>query len=213
MPTLPDLKLAYFPVPKVACTSLKLFFFEFENGFPFKDFYISGKHFHIHEFWPSRKFENYDHSSIQRFNKFCVVRDPVERVISCYYNRVLFHDEISPDHIAKSKSAIGLKPRPTLSEFIERFDKYRDAIPSIKHHTDSLVHYLGRSPEFYDQIYNMKDITIFVSDLCSNYNKNIKLSFAQKTNKKMSANELHSKLVKKIQQFYQEDYDVYGDFI
>ena len=39
---LPDHKLSYFFVPKVACTSLKYMFYEVENGRRFEPFRING---------------------------------------------------------------------------------------------------------------------------------------------------------------------------
>jgi hypothetical protein len=57
-------KLSYILVPKVACTSLKAFFFEVENGLPFRDFRTSGRPWWIHQFYPnSRHARRRDHGA------------------------------------------------------------------------------------------------------------------------------------------------------
>ena len=43
---LDDLKLSYTPVPKTACTSLKMVFFDIENGREFVPFRHNGREFH-----------------------------------------------------------------------------------------------------------------------------------------------------------------------
>ena len=94
-------KLVYYPCPKNAHTSAMLFFVKhlgLENKFVFigdkipkykqkkKD--LSGK-INLHNFMPT--FQKF--SVINVDYKCCIIRDPVERFLSAYRNRILYHKD------------------------------------------------------------------------------------------------------------------------
>lgn len=103
-------KISYYPVPKCACTSLKLVFFRIENGYDFRNFRVNGKMRYIHSFYASRKFANARDLDGDDHFRFAVVRDPVERLLSCYSNRVLYYRELSARKLSPEATAAGCRP-------------------------------------------------------------------------------------------------------
>jgi hypothetical protein len=61
--------LSYFPVPKCACSSLKAFFFELENGRPFQNYRANGKVIHIHHVYRTLPFETTRHRPVPTTGK------------------------------------------------------------------------------------------------------------------------------------------------
>jgi hypothetical protein len=141
-------KISYFPVPKVACSSLKFFFFEVENGFPFRQFMVNGDLFHIHHTYPSgwgtrEPFWTTDLARIADHRRFCVARDPIERLVSAYADRVLVHRDIDP--------------APRLGEFIDRLEEHQEKSPAIHHHTRPMTDFIGPSPNYYERVFDIRE--------------------------------------------------------
>lgn len=211
---IPKLKLAYFPVPKVACTSLKKACFELENGFPFKDFWVNGTLRHIHNIYESRPLRVEFQSSVNDFShRICLVRDPIKRVLSCYSNRVVFHRELVKWALPPAALTAGLKPNPTLHEFIEHFELYRSVSVSIAHHTEPMTTFLGVDPKLYTRIYRFEEISE-IGELFSALNGGpIRISHEQSEGPKFDPQDLSSHETNKIRAFYASDYDLFGEWL
>ena len=122
------LKIAFQNTPKVATTSIfnwiytLLYKKEFEGK--------KEKGTYIHGWFKSQNNEIIENVALNEFKcpegylSFCLIRDPVKRLLSAYSNRVLYHNELvllSP----KASPIIdsGLAIRPSLGCFIEHFEK------------------------------------------------------------------------------------------
>src|SRR5204863_9345498 len=90
--------------------------------------------------------------------RFTVVRDPIERLLSAYSNRVLQHDELSEARLRYGQADANLTPRPGIGVFIDNLEQYRAADESIRHHTEPLTYFLGDDPTYYNRIYGMSEI-------------------------------------------------------
>jgi hypothetical protein len=159
----PKLKLIYVSVPKCACTSVKTVMFFLENNRGFQELTINGKKKYVHQFYPSRKFKetstvfNNRYKELGGYTKFCVLRDPIERIVSAYKNRVIHFGELKEETLKKH----GINPKlanPSFPQFVEHFFQYRK-VPKIQHHTNELNYFLGTDPSYYDKIFNLKNIS------------------------------------------------------
>lgn len=78
--------------------------------------------------------------------KFCIVRDPVERFISAFTNRILFHQ----------------KPRIhiTITDFIKNIDTLLEltSFKDAKIHFTTQVQYIGSNPSVYTHIFDIKKL-------------------------------------------------------
>ena len=205
-------KISYISVPKVACTSIKSYFFEYENGFPFKPMRINEKRWGVHNAYAGVEFEDLPHKRIANHAFYAVVREPVARFLSCYSNRVQHHRELAPKFIKPRFQKVGLKPNPTIHEFIERLEEYRTTSRSVGWHSRPLTASLGTDIKRYDRIYKFKELGEFVTDMNKRLGHNGTLPHLQSGGKKIKADVLSKAEIQKIQDHYASDYEFFSDY-
>lgn len=133
----------YHPAPKCGCSTMKEVILR-ANGIdgrwkPAQEF--------PHRFIPCVKF-----NEVKADVKMCVVRDPIERFISGYSNRVLFHKDIKPIEFNK---------------FVDNFEYFYKKVPIFRHHFTPQTWFVGKDPKYYTNIFfvnEMSDAIDFVSD-------------------------------------------------
>lgn len=206
------IKLAYFPAPKVACTSLKLMFYQVENGRNFEKSIINGEVFHIHHHYPAIRFDMSRHERMSGLERVCVVRDPVSRFISSYTNRVIFHGELDESRLPAKAIAKGAKPRPSLEEYVERIELYRKYSKSIRWHTEPQVTFYGGDKRYFQKVYGMSELESFRGYVSERLGEEVELPHAQSGGPKISKEDLSSNAMRKIREMYSEDYDVFQRF-
>jgi Sulfotransferase family len=129
--------LAYYPVPKAACTSLKLMFFELNEGQPFKAWkkatgYAGG----IHVFFNIRGRPKPDATGL---TGLVVLRDPFARALSTYFDKVA-RGVFQPKLVAAGFdfAAAGLDPRPGVGSFLANLAQYLKASPLLRRHASAV---------------------------------------------------------------------------
>src|SRR5881628_2940232 len=88
----------YFPVPKVGCTSLKLAIMQHNR--PRKCARLrSEEQVHGRNGYrsPPAQWEWRTYVRPSRMRAFCVIRDPIDRFVSGYRNRILFHHDLGEE--------------------------------------------------------------------------------------------------------------------
>ena len=195
--------IAYISAPKCACTSIKELIFCLENNCKFNKvrdhkgalcLIINEKKHYIHDFYPTISFAKQEQTRLQRLHCFCIVRDPIDRIISCYNNRVLRYKVLTQD--ALSEADIRAPANPDPNQFIKNLDQYKK-ISDIKHHTLPLIHFLGSESNFYDEIFNLNSLNKAEKTLKRHFGKqNANLLHLQRTNRDIQ-NSLKNTLPKK----------------
>lgn len=203
-------KLSYVPVPKVACTSLKTMFFEIENGFAYQPFSTSGRKWWIHDFFKSIPFSDQPIERMVDHVRMAVVRDPVQRLLSCYSNRVVHHQELSKQKAFKQLTEADLPFSPDLSTFVKLLPEYYAAVHTISHHAMPFVDYLGRDPQFYTHIYRIEETTDMAYEVERITGKKATLKRLQNGGPKIGVDALSEKEIAMLKDFYAEDYAVFG---
>jgi hypothetical protein len=145
--------------------------------------------------------------------RLAVVRDPLQRFLSCYSNRVMFHRELSWAHISADMQKAGAVPNPTLDQFIERLDLYREASDSIRHHCDPMIQFLGGDPSYFTRIFSIKQMDLFTKRVQKITGSMVVPGHSQAGGKKLFVRDLAQAQRKKLREFYEEDYDIYGGFL
>ena len=207
-----DHKLSYVSIPKVACTSIKRMFFEIENGRRFEPFKINGQDMHIHKLYPRMSFSDLPHARMANNTRLTLVRDPIKRLLSCYSNRVVHYKELSLKKAGPALKKAGLKPNPDLSLFLERFEDYRAASYSIKHHSRPMVALIGRDPAYYDEVYSLAQIDAFAERVGKIVGRPVQLPHGQTGGPKISPDVLTTAQVDFIRNYYAEDYAIWGKY-
>lgn len=211
--------LVYFPVPKVACTSIKTAILRHNDPtlaarIPAREPFAlpdGRKVRHIHEVYPSRPLRLYDPLVQTGRRWFCVVRDPLKRFLSSYSNRVLHHDDLKHSHPGALEAA-GLMRQPDLEEFIDRLEAYCEVNRPIWHHVRPMVDFLGRRPKRYDRIFSMRALDQ-IADYCAEAGAPIALPHLQTGGPKFAVSDLSPRSMEKLKRYYAEDYRRYGDYI
>ena len=205
-------KLAYYPVPKAACSSLKALFFEIENGRRFEDYHASGQLRRVHDVaYGSPAFQHKFMLQYRDYDNICVVRDPVDRVVSCYADRVVKRGELSEQHLTSWAIAQGAVPDPDFETFVDRIGLYMLFSANIHHHTAPLWHYLGPAPDFYTRIFTMADLEAMSAFIRERTGSQVRLGRDNPADR--TGVTPTSKDVDRIRRAYQVDYALFAAWL
>lgn len=195
-------------------TSLKHWAYEYENGRKFEVLQIQGAPFYVHRFYPTVVFEKTQH--VEGHTRIAVVRNPVDRFLSMYRNRVLSDQ---PSH-RESRIAIqesNLPVHPDLETFVRDFQQYREVSWEIAHHSKPQVEYLGNRMDFYNQVFSMNQVSALEAFLAQLTGGPVALPHDQKTNRHLQFNNPQTgnpidlaSVQSQIADLYPEDFEVYG---
>lgn len=158
----PALGLAYFPVPKNACTSLKHFFYGVNESVPFTpEAQENGQVAYIHDIpgYLSPLFEPRFVSMTRDRARLAVIRHPFRRLISAYNNRVHRHWELSAAVLGQEVlERTGLLPDPPFDLFMERIGDYTAVSPSMWHHTAPQTAFLGPDLSIFHHVHRVEEL-------------------------------------------------------
>jgi len=164
---LPDHKLVFFAAPKVASSSIKKMLYQVQTGEEFPERHPDGSKTRIHgDFSPTVKFLDVGHGKYKKWAKITLVRDPVERIISAYANKVVNLGVLKEKHTAPEVlEKFGLHPAPSLGYFARNIDKYRLVSRSVNHHTAPLTAFLGHDLGYFDVVFKFDQLPMLVDFL------------------------------------------------
>ncbi len=193
-------KLIYYPCPKNANTSAKLFFAkhaEIEDKFVFisdkipqykqtRSMFATEKKINIVSFLPSKqKFKK-----VLADEKCCIIRDPIKRFISAYNNRILFHkDKQFKNH--------------TVNMIIEKLENNLFE----NEHFLPQTFFLGNDLKYYTIVGNIKNIYKFEKMVNSFFEKKIKFPKIQTGGNTFDL-KLDKSQLDKIKKIYNQDFDL-----
>jgi hypothetical protein len=199
--------LVYFPVPKVACTSLKRAIYAHNAPDEYAKRVAlarSGQAFYIHRIYRSRRM--YWWRFLPYFGKkwFCVVRDPIERFVSAHKNRVLEHGDLA--------NVDGLPRNPDLDTFASNLSSYCSVSTPIRHHTKPMTNFLGRWPGLYDRIFRLDQIADLKAYV---HERGVDLDIGHFKNSKLDYSEIHlsAASLSALRDFYRSDYEAFGRYL
>ena len=192
-------KLVYYPCPKNANTSAKLFFLKhlgIENKFIFigdkiplykqKESDLNGLQ-NLVNFLPSKQ----PFAEINADFKCCLLRDPLNRFLSAFKNRILFHkDEEFQNH--------------SIDMIIEKLENNLFE----NQHFLPQNYFLGKDIKYFSFHADLKNISIFVEKVNDFFQKKIHFPKIQ-TNNDNSDIKLTKKQEQKLIKIYQEDYNLF----
>lgn len=131
--------------------------------------------------------------------KFCVVRDPIERFVSAYCDRVLRYGRKE------------LESFPTISSLVHSIHSLGD-FASLAHHVRPMVDFYGREPQKYDQVFRFSKLDRLKNFLEVQMNQNLpdlRLQSCEKIEKPT----LTDKDRTILQEFYADDYEVFHEYL
>jgi hypothetical protein len=203
----------YFPVPKVASTSIKHFLFEVENGFEFRHFVLNNKVYYIYDFVQNVKFDRNIEEVVTNMYGMCIVRDPIERLVSAYKNRVFREHMLSKGCLSKRAIRAGVVPYPDFQTFCDRMTLYRKYSEDIRLHTEPMCCFLGKRPEIFKEIFNIGELGRFQDKINAMSGTECVLPRIHQTSNMRNSIDIGGLSKSYIRKFYEIDYDIYGKFL
>ncbi len=193
--------IGYFPIPKVACTSIKAALFFVEHNRPHDPVRDDGSH--VHQYYDRKRSEIGDCDF-----RFIVIRDPIRRFLSAYNNRVGHHKELTYESV-KERSPGALKNievfQPNIAQFIDDFEMYYSVEP-IRHHTRPISESLSDGLASFTHVYRIEEIGKLRSELESRLGRDIGIPRLQTGGTDVDLKDLSRKQIEFLMDFYQEDY-------
>ncbi len=131
-------------------------------------------------------------------HRICVIRDPVDRFLSGYTNRVLFHGNL------------GAKP-PGIEEFIVDLERYRATNAAVRGHFLPQCAFLGKDTGLFTHVFRISEL-----EECRRWLESMQqtslpaLQLQQSGDKSKPA--LNPELAAKVKGIYHEDYLSWGYF-
>ena len=176
----------YHPAPKCCSTSVKQMIY---NAVGIKKDFNE-----MTEGWPhnelSKPINTIKFKQADADIRLCVLRDPVERFLSGYANRV------------KYKKII--KNPPEFDQFLENFNFYFENNESVNHHFSPQTYFIGDDPLYYTHVYFDSEIEKVVELINYIFSANIK-NIRKQTGGKKPEN-LSDHQISLIKNFYEDDY-------
>ncbi|WP_158234168.1 sulfotransferase family 2 domain-containing protein [Oceaniglobus indicus] len=174
---------------------------------------MNGRKRHIHEYYRSSLWDVIPHKRIADFHRVTVVRDPVERFLSAYGNRVIHHRELSPRKTGPKFKNRGLEHNPDLDLFIDRFEEYYGASGPIHHHMRPMVDFVGDDPSYFSKVYKIGDVDDFVADVGEHVGAALTIGRHQTGGRKFRKEDLSPAQLAKMESFYHADYEAFGNYL
>lgn len=201
--------IAYIAIPKVACTSTKVLFYEINNHTKWPSHRIPFSQVHGYPGYATPDLTLTHFDDMAGFTKVAIVRDPVSRVISAYYDKarsvVLESKGLKP---ALTKAGLTTDPSPTL--FAENIQLYSDICPVIESHIRPYEKFIGSDLGKFDQIFKLEEIVKFIGFISDRLGRKVEMPTANVIgSKKVEKRTIFSDYDKQlIASFCQRDYDL-----
>jgi hypothetical protein len=207
--------LVYFPVPKAACTSIKHALLNHNrNGLADRlplSLPLRGEIRQVHNFYGTHHYHWWYRLQYAGLRWVCVVRDPLERFMSAYANRIVHLGDLGKQECKPKLEAAGLSTAPELDEFVQRFEDYYRLSARVRHHFRPLCDFLGRDPDRFTHVFTLSDLDRFQA-LCREAGVTLNLPHLQTGGIRRPVSDLQATGRTWLESFYAKDYACWGRY-
>lgn len=207
---LPALKIAYMPVPKAACTSVKgaLALIDPDTDITLDE--LAQRHEAAHALYPTMRFRLHRWQNYEGWWRFTVLRDPLSRLLSVYTDRVVGRDELRNSPKLRRQTELTLEPDPDF--FFQNIRAYMPLSSVIKHHALPTKLFVGDDLHVYDEVYTLDRLTDLQRDLSERSGQTVVLPRHNKSKMRLSYDDLQPKTQAVIRDFLAPEYDHLSDY-
>jgi len=198
---LPRHGVAYFPMRKVASTSVKAALQEAFDG-PGEYRATAGVPMSARQ-----------KRLAQGCHVFTIVRDPISRLLSCYGNRVCHHRDLTAGLADRMLLRLsGLDPDPDIDTFFLNLAGYRRINDKVRRHSRLQIVSLGSDLGFFDAIYRISELDRLAQDLTDRTGRPVAFGRKQTGGPKFSFSDLSRPAQEALLAFAAEDYALLKDY-
>lgn len=210
---LPQYRLIYIPIPKIGCTTIKQALHRMEFGTLFDSDAPGNEPYEdIHDFYKKRPGAFTGVKGLHSRQKtlcFTVIRDPVERLVSCYRNRVVDLKDLESDREALESA--GLPAEPDLNTFVLNLNRYRSVSSKIRHHTRPQFRFFAGDLSVADYIFKMEEMDR-VEMFLQKFDPSINLLHRKSGGTPVTLNDLSDEAMQHAIRFYRGDYELLREY-
>lgn len=153
---IPAHKIAYMPLPKAACSSVKSALLSIDPDNRLSEEARQGLGDGIHGIYETRRFRPHRWERFDGWWRFAVVRDPLRRLLSVYTDRVVGRRELRSSRRLRRATHLTTDPDPDF--FFQNLREYRDLASVVKHHVLPARLFIGPPPLRYDAVYRVGEL-------------------------------------------------------
>jgi len=203
MITVPAYKILYSALPKAGCSSVKEALARLDPAVTLPpEAEITVKTWH--RIYPTVRHYAPAWDRYQDHWRFCVVRDPAKRLMSCYTDLVLTRGALRNSPRLRA-SGLPLFPSPDV--FFQQLDRYRRASSLVKHHSLGAHVFLGRAPaRDYSRVFRTTELTWLADDLSERTGRRVTMPHGNATRTSLSVHDLKGATIDALRPFLEEEY-------
>lgn len=207
-------KIAFFSTPKAGSTSMKMVLYRLKTG---EDW--TGDPDRVHPQFPTHPIKPGDFDGLDDYWKFAIIRDPISRYLSSFYNRVHTHRDIARENgktlKARAKFYLrnpGLRLYPGVENYFRNITRYQKVCYSVWHHTTSVKNFVGDDLNRLDAVFRVEDIPALEAELTQRTGTPISLPREQTSDVKLRLTDLSPAAQAIVREETDADYDFLSDY-
>ncbi|MGP6086215.1 sulfotransferase family 2 domain-containing protein [Antarctobacter jejuensis] len=195
-------KLAYVALPKAGCSSVKKALAMVDPGKTVPD---NPDIQTWHTLYPTRRLHPRIWARYDGYFRFCVVRDPAKRLMSCYTDIVKKRGALidSP----RVRAARGLPVAPDPDTFFSRLWRYRKKSSLVRHHVLGASVFLGEDLKGgFDRVYRTDAMDQLAEDLSRRTGQDVSMPHANSSGSDLSLFDLQGRTIDRLRPLLDAEY-------
>ncbi|MEC7760374.1 MAG: sulfotransferase family 2 domain-containing protein [Pseudomonadota bacterium] len=202
--------IAFVPVPKAACTSVKSALTRVDASLPGAvKFKVRRDADLVHRYYQTSRFRGKRMAGKEDWYRFTVVRDPVRRLLSVYTDRVVARNELaSSANLRRGRVDLPMDPDPDF--FFRNLDSYREYVSVIRHHARRQSYFTGTDIGLYDRVYTTSEIDQLAADLSEITGEEVEISRLNVSSSGLTLEDLSPDARAVVEQAAADDYKTFS---
>ncbi|MEX0338971.1 MAG: sulfotransferase family 2 domain-containing protein [Arenibacterium sp.] len=199
---IPTHGVAYWPVPKAGCSSVKAMLSQIDPDYEEKAKLFDENH--LHKVYQTRQFKQFRFDEHEKAYRFTVLRDPIKRLMSVYTNRVVQKRDLENRRLTMEKNNLPVYPDP--DTFFQNLKPYCKVSTRIHHHVKRSGYYCGYQLGKFNRVYRTDEMQALAEDLSRISGQNVKTTRKNASTRTLEFTDLRVKTRDMLRPFLEREY-------